>query len=364
MPCESRLCVALICRPYLPLLLILCGIASLCVLGCGGNSAAPGPQVAPAPSIDTSRIKATAQAGKTYESIVKCGVDSQVIDKDWGVQSIVHMVYVAELALTRYIEENDGHTIVEVRTFDVARATKVESDVDISLSLGPQGKLVLGVLAVVKPGAAAAIATTAPLLKSIAENYAELEANAAATKAWSHVNTLQTKKVRITYVEGSGVTAIEPIGCTLTPGETEWIRGTAVLSDYYIMPELNGQPGDEWSVSGKHFVNMIDPELQGIPSGQIVLQRQSDLQHNGTPHARLSVDSGFLIINSSDDTSRRIGTFTPRGELLFSLDDQVVVSASFTGEASYEEVSKDHLLFEALFKAVPTVKVEYSCSIQ
>jgi hypothetical protein len=343
-------------------LLLICSILLAIYCNKKEPSGLPPTTTTTPPPVD--RIKAVAKEGRTYKSLVKARVESQIIDKNWGIQEIVYMAYLAEMAITRQIEKNDGDTIVEVRSFDIARAVKIDSKVEISLKLGPVGTCLLGALATFQPELTGGFVVLAPVVKAIAENGGQLLVDQSAAKAWGHMNSLAGKQVRITYIVGKGVSSVEPIGCNLTSEEKGWIYGTAVLSDYYVMPQIDCEPGDKWAVDGAQLAGLIDPELRGRPKGQIVLRRGANFNQNNQRHAELEVDSGYLLIDRSDESDQRIGTFTPRGELKFSLDDQYVASANLSGDASFEEVSKDHLLFETVHKVKPTVTIQYSCRIE
>lgn len=57
-------------------------------------------------------------------------------DKDYAVSTMTHIAYVAEMALTRKIELNDGHRVVEAATFRNMPQTKLLADVeDLTIDL-------------------------------------------------------------------------------------------------------------------------------------------------------------------------------------------------------------------------------------
>lgn len=184
-----------------------------------------------------------------------------------------------------------------------------------------------------------------------------------AAKAVAHVDSLSGKSVRITYEDGKGVQAVEPVGCTLTPGEDDFIRRSAVLSDCYLW-DLKKAPGERWKVDGAQLIGLIDPSLRGAPMGEIDFIRDADSEIGGKRYATLRIEGGSLAINASDNSTRRIGTFTPAGSLHYSLVNKIVEEAKLTGRFNIEEVSTDHLLFETSFKTRPTLTIDYSCSIR
>ena len=314
---------------------------------------------------DPKRIKETLQVGKTYRTILKVGLEARVEDKDWGVKTITNLVYEAEMALDRTIKSNDGHRIVELRHFDNARSVKLLTDIeDVSIEFGPVGMLALGALDYLRPGTGATIVAAKPIAEAILARGADEVAKSTATKAFAHVDSLSGKTVRITYIDGVGIESVEPVDCTLTDSERSFVNGSAVVSDYYIMPQLNIKVGGTWTIDGGQFGGFIDPSLRGVPSGEIVVVRDSNHTETGKEYATLRIQGGYLKINESDDKTRRIGTFTPRGSFKYSISDRIVESAALVGQMVIEQVSKDHLLFEASFKVRPKVTVNYSCKIK
>ena len=322
------------------------------------------PPPSPKPIDDPDRIKETLRPGKTYRVVLKAGLDSRVEDKAWGLKQVVSLAYAAEMGIDRTIEVNDGKRIVELRHFVHSRNVKLLCDVEsVTIHLGIPGTLLLGALDYVLPGATETLIVVKPIAEAILGRSSRAAAQGAATKAVAHVDSLAGKAVRITYVDGVGVEAIEPVGCTLTQAELDFIAGTAVLSDCSIW-DMKRAPGARWKVDGAQLSGLIDPSLRGSTDGEIGFIRDADDQENGRAFASLRIEEGTLRINSSDASTRRIGSFTPTGTLRFSLVDKVVEQAKLVGRFDIEEVSTDHLLFETSFKSRPTLTIDYSCTIR
>ena len=318
----------------------------------------------PKPIDDPNRIKETLQQGKTYAVVLKAGLESQVEDKAWGFRKVVSLAYAAEMAIDRTIEKNDGKTVVELRRFVTSRNVKLLCDVEsVTIDLGLPGTLILGGLESVYPGTTEALATVAPIVENLVGQVSREEVRNKATKAVAHVDSLSGKSIRITYVDGVGVRDITPVGCTLNQEENNFISGTAVLSDCYLW-DLKKAPGDRWKVDGSQLSGLIDPSLRGAPTGEIDFIRDADSEENGRPFATLRIEGGTLAINASDNSTRRIGSFTPVGSLHYSLVDKIVEQARLTGRFNIEEVSTDHILFETSFMSKPTVEIKYSCEIR
>ncbi len=323
------------------------------------------PPPSPKPVGDPERIKETLRAGKTYHVVLKAGLDSRVEDKAWGVKEVVTLAYAAEMAIDRTVEVNDGKRVVELRHFVTSRNVKLLCDVEgVSIELGAPGVLLLGALEYVQPGTTAAVATAKPIAEALLGYGGQAVARSNATRAVAHVDSLSGKKVRITFVDGVGVESVEPVGCTLTAEERDFVFGTATLSDCYILPDVKVAPGKTWAVDGSQFAGFLDPSLRGRPSGQVVIAREADTREGGPPHATLAIREGTVTVDSSDARNRRVGSFTPEGRLLYSLDEGFVDRAALTGRFSVMEVSTDHILFETSFKSNPTLKIDYACTIR
>ena len=71
-----------------------------------------------------------------------------------------------------------------------------------------------------------------------------------------------------------------------------------------------------------------------------------------------------MVIDSTTPEKYDIGTFSPRGKLLFDLEDQFVTSADLSGNISIENCSRDHILYETSFRAKPELKITYSCELR
>lgn len=270
-----------------------------------------------------------------------------------------------EISASRTIESNDGKKIVEVRHFEAVRTAKLLADVEsVTIELGIPGGMVLGALEYVNPGSGVAVLSAKPIAESILKNGAQAVVNSNA-RAFGQVDSLSGKQVRITFVDGVGVQTIEPIGCSLTASERDFVSNTAALSDYHTMPNVNIEPGKAWTVDGSEFSGFFDPSMRGVPEGKVVIAREDNHEENGKLYARLSIQPGsYVEINSSDASTRRIGSFTPGGTLQYNITDGYVETARLIGNMQIERLSQDHILFEASFRTRPKLDISYSCKIR
>jgi hypothetical protein len=289
------------------------------------RSELPRPPVSPKRVGDPDRIRETLRVGKTYEIVIKAGLDARVEDKAWGFKQVTNLAYAAEMAIERVVESNDGRRVVELRRFVKSRNVKLLCDVEgVVIELGTPGMLLLGALDAVLPGTTAAFTFATPIVETPLGYGARGAAQAKAAKAVAHVDTLSGKAVRIAYVDGVGVESIEPVGCTLSDSERDFVFGTAVMSDCYILPDVKIAPGRDWTVEGSQLAGLLDPSLRGWTSGEVVVDRHGDSHEGGKDYAMLQIRSGSLSVDSSDARTRRIGSFSPRGTMRFCLADGFV----------------------------------------
>ncbi len=319
----------------------------------------------PKPIGDPDRVKDTLQAGKTYRVVVKGGFDARVEDKDWGIKEVTNLAYAVEMAVKRTIESNDGHRIVELRTFETCRNVKVLCKVEaVTIELGLPGQLLLGALEAVQPGAGTAVVELKPVAESVLKGGYQSLADSATAKAFGHVESISGKTVRITYADGIGVEDITPVGCSLDADERDWVLDTATLSDCYILPDIKIAAGATWTVDGAQFAGFMDPSLRAITTGEVVIQREKDVQEGEKQIAILGIERGHLEMDNSDQTTQRVGSFTPRGTMRYNLTDGYVEQSDLNGDLRVETVSKNHILFEARFRTEPKMHLSYSCQMQ
>jgi hypothetical protein len=183
---------------------------------------APAPPPPPPKRIgNPERIREVLQVGKTYESTLKVGLQASVLDADWGVRKTVTLNYVVENRTRRKVERNDGQTIVVLYYVVESRVVKLLSEVDISFDLGQPGIRLLAALdgwLTAGQGTAVAIAV-APLAEMILNEAGQAAVEQTVSKAVGMIDSLEGKKVRITYVDGEGVKSVEPVACSLDEAE-------------------------------------------------------------------------------------------------------------------------------------------------
>lgn len=364
-PARANLLVVGLLAAILVALVVLIAVLLLDRTGTFAGHSGEKTSQPPSPIENSDRIREALHAGKTYRAVVKAACDARVEDKSYAINKVITLVYAFDMALTRKIESNDGMRVVELRHIETCRSTKFLCDVEsVSVDLGPPGDLLLEALEYIQPGTTVAVANVKPLVESILKLGTQVLAKDQAAKAFGQLDSLTGKKVRITYVDGVGVESVDPVECTLTASEHDFLKRTAVLSDCYLLPDMKSTPGQSWNVDGSQFAGFLDPSIRAVPEGQITVQRGDDQQLNGKRIATLTVTKGILELDASSQSSNRVGSFTPRGKLHFNIADGYISAAELAGHLVLESVSKDHLLFEARFHTQPRLQVSYSCQMK
>src|SRR5439155_1297417 len=120
------------------------------------------------------------------------------------------------------------------------------------------------------------------------------------------------KTVRITFVDGGGVTDIEPIDCALSRREQDLIKRTNFVMDHYIFPNKKKAPDEDWDVEGDVFSGFLDPRLEGKVTGKVNVLRTADhVEEPGNEVSRrLKVTKGTLEVRKVEAGREVVGRVT------------------------------------------------------
>ena len=177
---------------------------------------------------------------------------------------------------------------------------------------------------------------------------------------------MERKSVRITYVNGQSITKIEPVNCSLSDKEKEVIERSNFVMDYYIFPDREVGVGSDWPVPGEVLGGFLDPRLSGKAGGSVTVMRTPDfVSADGAVSKRAKITSGNLIVQDTDGGKEVTGKVTGiTGTLAIPDLIGVVTNAHLQGYADYQNVSTDHLLFQAKMAVKPKFEIQYNCSVQ
>lgn len=333
-------------------------------------------------------LKNVRREGKTYVSTALGNLTGRAAKKDWGIKGIANFNYMWGVQSTSYIEKNDGTTIVEVRSFDKVAETVTVNDVGVSLDLPDEVaanldflfNLASETLVGVPVGPWVSIINKRTLkipdvVMDIMHRHnilpADVDPKQMAGKMTMFTQPkgkylLEGKKVRITFIDGQGIVSIEPLGCELTDSEVEVIKRSNFVMDHYVMPDREVAVDESWKVPGNVFGGVVDPRLSGKLDGEVTITRKDDIPLENSDYARrLAISGGKIQFVSQENNGRRVGKLTNiTGSSIIPASHNVVTKAELSGVAEYDEVSTNHLLFEARMNVKPTFKVKYECQVK
>ena len=318
--------------------------------------------------------------GATYEASIKGTITFDGVDERMG--PLVHATgkirinYAFEAVVERSIVENDGSRVVEDRTFKTVRMVQLGSDAhNFQITPGPAGSLLLDAIALAPVGGEVRLALA--ILKKIADKggaadqLVRLSGQGFQVAGVGRVDGLTGKTVRITYVDGEGVTDLRPIRGEITKDERDFHLNSVVLSDCLIFPDANIPVGGRYRVPGANFGNVIDPSLLAHLSGDVAVRRRPDVKvdvptaEGGTERRRcvnLEAYDGRLEFRSGTRVDgQQFGTFLPVGTLLYDPEQSLVVEARLTGTGEFTRIPKQNLLRDVKQFGTPTVELVYTC---
>ncbi len=311
------------------------------------------------------RVKRLLRPGTSYHILLKGGFATTATDLDYplsGLSGQVGLVFAFEVSATRTVESNDGRRIVEVLDFHRAVAVKLLADVDeMRLELGDPGTgLLKGIHRAVCRRGDSSLPVELVAGAILGEGGTAVSEDPAA-KALGALEPLSGKRVRLTYLDGSGVLAVEPIGCALSAADCEFLLLWPALADSYSLPEMEIAPGLAWSVDAGQLGRFLDPSFRWAPSGDVLVQRTGTVRRGGKRYAVLRIHGRDLLLVPLFPWRHCQSRFTPTGTLWCSLEDGLVEVATLEGPLKLSIPGHDHLLTGVLFSTTARLRVSYCC---
>jgi hypothetical protein len=326
--------------------------------------------------------------GRIYINRVMGKLEGEASKKDWGMRGTAYFTYIYAVESTGKILKNDGVTIIEERLFGKVAEDVMVSKYNVGFEL-PAELSQLGSLIEMCFGGDGTIAKgTTKFLNTVkipfyTEWFDELRKQGilpqkldpelikndlmmfAKTK---NGRILEGKKVRITFKDGTGITGITPLdGCQLSEQEVDVIKRSNFVMDHYIFPDQQVKPDSEWSVNGNVFAGLLDPRLEGKVEGTVTMRRTSDFADgNGEISKRLRLINGQIsFVQPAGDGQVAVGQLNGvKGICLMPDKYGVITSATITGSMQYDNMSTDHLLFEAKMSVTPRFEISYECAVE
>jgi hypothetical protein len=336
----------------------------------------------PPPAVNRpARIRQTLVPGTVYEVLAKGTIKVDAEDQSFvpllQLSGNLTINYGFQARIERHIVYNDGKQIVEDRYFHDVRAIKVGTNVrDVQLQPGPAGQLLLDLVPLAPVGQQVQAGLT--LLKKFLPHalgfLAALESRTprgGRAGAILALNGLSGKAVRLHYVDGQGVTRLEPLEGTITPAERAYHMSSMVLSDCLLFPDEKVSVGDTYDVPGESLGDLMDPFLLAHVGGSLEIGRVSDqlivwpkLQLPARRHVVAEVRKGQLEFRTGSGlTEQGIGTFSPTGKIYFDAEKKLIVAALLRATGELRSSPSGHLLHGAHHFYKPTLELTYSCKV-
>ena len=328
------------------------------------------------------------QEGKTYHSIVMGKLSGRASKADWGMQGTAFFNYLYGLDSSGKILKNDGVTILEERSFTKVQEELLVSEYEFGIDLGDRIRSIIQYASEVPSTTVQTIVGFAQSMDgqkvSIKKGWVDAARNLGIFKDFPQVDPeqferelrmfsagtndrlLEGKTVRITFVDGQGITQIEPINCTLSEKERDVIIRSNFALDHYVFPDRQVSPGEEWDIDGDVLGGFLDPRISGKAGGKVTIIRTPDFTAaDGSISKKLKISHGNIVVQDVGDTKAVTGQLTSLTGVLTIPDAvHIVTTASIKGYADYQNISTDHLLFEARQTVTPKFEIQYSCSVQ
>ena len=326
--------------------------------------------------VDNTKMQQTYQVGKSYRSIVQVSLTSTGTNEDWGVVADSSFAYVGEVVMDRTIQSNDGTNVVFLQEFPEAKTMTAVTQIEgIRIELPLAGQFMLEGL-----GHLAALGWTGTTLEpgwstvatgsanTVLENPLAKKLIADATRdpdaqIFRYIDSIESKKMKVDFVNGEGVRSIEPIGADLTGEEVDFVMLMNYSSDATVLPD-DSEPGSQWTIRGADLMAILDPSANATPTGTVTAQRLEDITVGTRTVAQIQIMKGVLNLSSTTDKDESNGTWTPRGVLTYDFTDKIITGGELEGDLVIENRSTDHLIFEASWSQKPKYKVVYHCEIK
>ncbi|MEI6390743.1 MAG: hypothetical protein WCT12_06525 [Verrucomicrobiota bacterium] len=319
------------------------------------------------------------QEGKTYHSIVMGKLSGRASKTDWGLQGTAFFNYLYGLDSTGKILKNDGMTIIEERNFTKVQEELLVSGYEVGIDLGDRirsladsvglsslTETIDGRKITIKKGWVDAARKLGIFQEIPQVDPEKFERDLRMFSAGTNDRLLEGKTVRITFVDGQGITLIKPVNCAISEKERDVIIRSNFALDHYVFPDRQVSPGEEWDIDGDVLGGFLDPRISGKAGGKVTILRTPDFSAaDGAISKKLKISRGTIVVHDVGTTNAVTGQLTSLSGVLMIPDAvHVVTSASLKGYADYQNVSTDHLLFEAKHTVKPKFEIQYNCTVQ
>lgn len=309
---------------------------------------------------DPVRIRKLLPVGSQYDVVVKGGVVATRTGNLFVAQSRPNLAYAFDMSYRRIIEFNDGHRVVERRSFAVVRMAKILSSTSgMTLASVPAEQLFFRGIQFPPIDEGITIGPASLVSKSMLFGDADSVPTENSMLCQLQRHPLHGKSVRLTYVDGIGVESVEPLGCGLTLNDMPYFFRQNVLP---VFTDLDNSPNGTKTelVTTSALLTFCDPTKPASMG--------FEWQLRSTDNASGTAKTYFLEQLQRADPSTGLQLPVPavlrRGTLQTDPSGAFVADAIFHWQHSELEGSRSSLMFDQPFFSLvgdPVFSVQYHC---
>jgi hypothetical protein len=280
------------------------------------------------------------------------------------------------MVVRREIESNDGQRVVELRRFESVRSVKLLSRAeDVRLELGPPDSPILESLPGGRPDDSKVPVSATAVAEALLGPDASAVTGDPTARALLQVDPISGKSVRITFVDGLGVQTIEPVGCTLSAWERDFLFQATLSPDAALRPGPRNERHGTKNVEASRLADYFLISTYGTVSGTVIVDRAGPPRRRG-PFRRPSVFRlqayGQVSVRWDDQPGRseeeagghHIAFYLPQGTARFGRGGSHAKCVELEGPVTWYDLPERHLLFETQFTNVPELTVRYGCTVR
>lgn len=311
------------------------------------------------PAIGNRRlVQDLRQAGKTYQVLLKAAITARRKDPPADPADPRYLLGLFELRARQTIETNDGRQLKTTWEITDARQAKlVVPHAGIEVDLGPPGVPVLGILPFRgEPGCVEAV-TGARLANAVLAD-TNLVSEDRIGRGYIRRDNLTGKRVRLTYIDGVGVTSVEPLGEALQGAEGAAMFFLPVLPECGLLTRTGAGTGQRTWTRMLAWPVCLEPSLC-LQLRALLKIAPSRVGVDATDRLQLALDGSPAPGRAASGVS----CVSPEGTAVCDRHDHLLQSLEIQGPLSGWDLCPDRLLYETEL-ADAVVQISYACAME
>jgi hypothetical protein len=301
-------------------------------------------------------LKRALPPGAMHEILLKGSVLARLPKRENGPATCI--AYVFEMRFFRIIESNDGQRVVEVRFIDrIRRAKIVTLQQGLAIDLGRPADPILGGIRFPTEEFGMTVAPVEEVARAILADGAEEVIAESSSRAFIEEDYLSGRWVRLTFVDGTGVEAVEPIDWQLSYDETAFLFAQPLMAAKMFLPNRNRRQPRVVEIN--QLAGFFEPGLGLGAADELFLVR-----HAGD---RTTPLREYEMLRSANVFDGRAGDAVPGrcfGKLRYNPKTRLLESAELLWPMNEVIRMRNKLLFEYGFQPSPELHLSYHCRVQ